>query len=72
MFQKYPAENAVDLLAEFTVELIDLVLVDAPAATVGRLTVEAVLRAALRDAQTQLQEALVLLVRQQLSSRVIP
>lgn len=59
--KNYPAEDAVGLIAEFTVELIDVVLVDAPPSTVGSLAVEAVLRAAFCDAQTQLQKALVLL-----------
>lgn len=66
MAEDYPAENAVGFVAEFTVELIDFVLVDAPPSTVGSLTVEAVLRAALRDAQAQLQKPLVLLFREQL------
>lgn len=38
-----PAENAVGFKAEFTVELIDFILVDAPPSAVGRLTVETVL-----------------------------
>lgn len=66
MSEIYPAENAVGFVAEFTVELVDFILVDAPPSTVGSLTVEAVLRAAFRDAQTQLQEPLVLLLREQL------
>lgn len=49
-FMDGPAENAVGFIAEFTVELVDFILVDAPPSTVGSLTVEAVLRAALRDA----------------------
>lgn len=47
-------------------ELIDLVLVDAPSSTVWSLTVEAVLCSALCDAQTQLQKPLVLFFSQQL------
>lgn len=66
MSEIYPAENAVGFTAEFTVELVDFVLVDAPPSTVGSLTVEAVLRAAFRDAQTQLKKPLVLLFCEQL------
>ena len=66
MSEKYPAEDTVGFIAEFTVELVDFILVDAPASTVGSLTVEAVLRAAFCDAQTQLQKPLVLLFCQQL------
>lgn len=62
----YPAENAVGYIAEFTVELVDLVLVDAPTPTVGRLAMKAVLRAAFCNDQTQLQEPLVFLVCEQL------
>lgn len=60
------AEKAVSLIAEVAAELIDFVLIDAPPSTVGGLTVEAVLRAALCDVQTQLQEPLVLLLCEQL------
>ncbi len=52
--KNYPAENAVGFIAEFTVKLVDFILIDAPASTVGSLTVEAVLGAAFRDDQTQL------------------
>ena len=61
------AENTVDLLAELAGELVDLVLIHTPALAVGRLAVEAVLLAALGDAQPQVQEALVLLLGQELS-----
>lgn len=47
MRESYPAENAVGFIAELAVELVDFVLVDAPPSTVGGLTVEAVLGAAL-------------------------
>ena len=43
MKQSYPAENTVGFVAEFTVELVDFIFVDAPPSTVGSLTVEAVL-----------------------------
>lgn len=43
MSENYPAENAVGFIAEFAVELVDFILVDAPPSTVGSLTVEAVL-----------------------------
>lgn len=43
MSENYPAENAVGFIAEFALELIDIILVDAPPSTVGSLTVEAVL-----------------------------
>lgn len=65
MSENYPAENAVGFIAEFTVELIDFILVDAPPSTVRSLTVEAVLRAAFCNAQTQLQKPLVLLFCEQ-------
>lgn len=58
----YPAQNAVGFVAELTVELVHFVLIDAPSSTVGRLAVEAVLGATFSDAQTQVQEALVLLL----------
>lgn len=61
MQHSYPAENAVGFTTEFTVELIDFILIDAPSSTVGSLTVEAVLWAAFCDVQTQLQKALVFL-----------
>lgn len=61
-FMDGPAQNAVGFVAEFTDELVDLILVDAPPSTVGSLTVEAVLGAALCDAQAQLQHPLVLFV----------
>ena len=39
----YPAKNAVGFTADVTDELVDFVLVYAPASAVGSLTVEAVL-----------------------------
>lgn len=60
-----PAEDAVGFFAELTEELVDFVLVDAPPPTVGSLTVEAVLGAALCDAQTHIQKPLVLLFCEQ-------
>lgn len=70
MWGSYPAEDAVGLVAQLAVELVDLVLVDAPPSTVGGLTVEAVLCAALRDAQAHLQKALVLLLSEQLDKQI--
>lgn len=52
--QSYSAKKAIGLIAEVALELIDIILVDAPPSTVGGLTVEAVLGAALCDVQTQL------------------
>lgn len=59
--QSYLAENAVGFVAEFTLEFVHFILVDAPACAVGGLAVKAVLRAAFCDVQTQLQKLLVLL-----------
>lgn len=67
MQHNYPAKNAVGFAAEFTQELVDFVLVDAPSSTVGSLTVEAVLRAAFCYVQTQLQKALMLLCCEKLN-----
>lgn len=55
-----PAQNAVGLVAELTLELVHFVLIDAPPPTVGSLAVEAVFRATFGHAQTHVQEALVL------------
>ena len=63
------AEEAVGLAAEFTVELVDFILKDTPASTVMGLAVEAVLTPSLSDAQTQLQELLVLLWGEKLYSQ---
>lgn len=60
------AEEAVGLIAELTLKLVDVVLVDAPAGTVRSLAVKAVLTARLSNAQPQLQKLLVLFLRQQL------
>lgn len=62
----HPAENAVGLVAELTVELVHFVLIDAPPSTVGCLAVEAAIRATFSDAQTHVQKALVLLFCEQL------
>lgn len=62
----HPAEDAVGLVAELTVELVHFVLIDAPPSTVGSLAVEAVIGATFSDAQTHIQEALVLLFCEQL------
>lgn len=67
MQHNYPAENAVGFITEFTLELIDFILIDAPPSTVGSLTVEAVLRAAFCNVQTQLQKALMLLFCEKLN-----
>lgn len=60
------AEEAVGLIAELTLKLVDVILVDAPAGTVRSLAVKAVLTARFRNAQSQLQKLLVLFPRQQL------
>lgn len=68
MWQSYSAENAVGFFADLAVELVDFVLVDAPPSTVGSLTVEAVLGAALCDVQAQLHKPLELLFCEQLKN----
>lgn len=68
--QCYSAEDAIGLIAEVAVELVDIILIDAPPSTVGGLAVEAVLRATLCNAQAQLQKPLVLLLCEQLTKEL--